>query len=59
MNFSNWIETTIGILIALHALAAIIVNITPTPKDNEILSKAYRWIIEPLAGIVNKNKVKK
>ena len=54
----NWIETTVTILIALHALATIIVNITPTPKDNAILSKVYGWIIEPLAGIVFKNKVK-
>ena len=54
----NWIETTVTILIALHALATIIVNITPTPKDNEILSKVYGWIIEPLAGIVMKKKVK-
>ena len=54
----NWIETTVGILVALHALATIIVNITPTPKDNAFLSKIYGWIIEPLAGIVFKNKVK-
>lgn len=45
--------------LAIHAAAAIIVNITPTPKDNEALGRfgrvvanGYR-VIEMLAGIVS------
>lgn len=48
----------------VHAAALIIVNITPTPKDNEFLEGAsnrvngfYR-VIEMLAGIFNSNRVK-
>ena len=40
-------------LFAVHAAAVAIVNLTPTPKDDEFVSKAYR-VIEILAGIVNK-----
>ncbi|MGA1710419.1 MAG: hypothetical protein ACO4CS_04040 [bacterium] len=43
----------LGVLFALHALAVAIVNLTPTPKDDEIVSKAYR-LIEILAGLVTK-----
>jgi len=50
----------VTLAIALHGLAVVIVNMTPTPKDNERLSevarvvvKAYR-AIEILAGIVSK-----
>ena len=45
-------------LTAIHALAVAIVNLTPTPKDNEALAgfqrgvvKAYR-LIEIVAGII-------
>lgn len=48
----------VALAIALHGVALVIVNITPTPKDNEALSntrrlavKLYR-AIELLAGIV-------
>ena len=48
----------------LHAAALVIVNITPTPRDNEILNgvqgsvkKGYR-LIEIFAGIFNSGKVK-
>tara|TARA_Y100000004_G_C8648053_1_gene299911 strand:- start:162 stop:347 length:186 start_codon:yes stop_codon:yes gene_type:complete len=40
-------------LFAVHAAAVAIVNLTPTPKDDEFVAKAYR-VIEILAGIVNK-----
>lgn len=40
-------------LVAAHALAVFIVNLTPTPKDDAIVSKAYTWI-EFIAGIVTK-----
>jgi hypothetical protein len=40
-------------LFAVHAAAVAIVNLTPTPKDDEFVAKVYR-VIEILAGIVNK-----
>ena len=49
----------IALVVAIHGVALVIVNITPTPKDNEALGnfsrmvvKAYR-AIEILAGIVS------
>ena len=49
----------ITLAIAIHGIALAIVNLTPTPKDNEALNtyavlvvKAYR-AIEILAGIVS------
>jgi hypothetical protein len=48
----------VSLFMALHAAAMIIVNLTPTPKDNEALGdfgrlvvKAYR-LVEVIAGIV-------
>ena len=50
----NWILENAGqlfqIVIAAHALALLIVNLTPTPKDNEILAKLYKGI-EWVAGV--------
>lgn len=43
----------LGALFAIHAAALAIVNLTPTPKDDEVVSKFYR-IIEVLAGIVTR-----
>jgi hypothetical protein len=43
----------IAALIAVHAAAVAIVNLTPTPKDDEVVGKIYR-VIEILAGIVTK-----
>jgi hypothetical protein len=45
------------LLIAAHALAIAVVNLTDTPKDNEYVAKAYRYI-EFAAGIVRAQKVK-
>ena len=49
----------VALAVALHGVALVIVNMTPTPKDNEALDnyrrivvKAYR-AIEILAGIVS------
>lgn len=42
-----------GVLFAIHAAALAIVNLTPTPKDNEAVAKYYR-ILEILAGIVTR-----
>jgi len=48
----------VALAVAIHGLALVIVNMTPTPKDNQALStyarlvvKTYR-AIEILAGIV-------
>lgn len=49
----------VALAVAIHGLALVIVNMTPTPKDNQALStyarlvvKTYR-AIEILAGIVS------
>ena len=49
----------IALVVAIHGVALVIVNMTPTPKDNEALSnyrriavKLYR-AIEILAGIIS------
>ncbi len=46
------LELTVAVLLAAHALALVIVNLTSTPTDNEVLAKIYRWI-EILAGFVS------
>ena len=52
------IPEIIALIVAVHGVAVVIVNITPTPKDNEALDtvtrigvKCYR-AIEILAGII-------
>jgi hypothetical protein len=49
----------IALAVAIHGVALAVVNLTPTPKDNEALDsyarvvvKAYR-VIEILAGIIS------
>jgi len=55
----NWItensEKIISLVAALHVVALLIVNLTPTPKDNEIYGKIYGWV-EKIAGIFSKAK---
>jgi hypothetical protein len=48
----HWAEI-LALGAALHGVALIIVNLTPTPKDNEIYGKLYK-IIEIVAGIVTR-----
>ncbi len=43
----------VAALFAVHAAAVIVVNLTPTPKDDAYVAKFYRFI-EILAGIVTK-----
>lgn len=52
-NFITDLETLLKILFAIHALALLIVNLTPTKKDDEVVAWYYR-AIEILAGIVTK-----
>jgi hypothetical protein len=48
----------VALAVALHGVALVIVNLTPTPKDNEALGNARRVVVklyravEILAGIV-------
>lgn len=52
-----FLAEALQLLVAAHALALAIVNMTDTPKDNELVAKAYKYI-EFLAGIVKPSKVK-
>jgi hypothetical protein len=45
------------IVLAGHAVALAIVNMTDTPKDNEMVATVYKYI-EFAAGIVKPSKVK-
>jgi hypothetical protein len=53
---NNWAEVA-GVAGALHILALAIVNLTPTPKDDEIYGKAYK-VVEMIAGIISKTAKK-
>lgn len=59
-NTMDRVADYIALAVALHGAALVWVNMTPTPKDNERLSKysklvvkIYR-VIEILAGVVSK-----
>jgi hypothetical protein len=45
----NW-ETIVALIVAIHGVALLVVNLTPTPKDDEILAKGYR-VLELVAGL--------
>lgn len=55
----------VALAVAIHGLALVIVNLTPTPKDNAALSAASKLVvrgyrvIELLAGIVDSCRVKR
>jgi hypothetical protein len=44
-------------LVAAHALALFIVNLTPTPTDNLWLARIYKYV-EFAAGIIKPKNVK-
>jgi hypothetical protein len=52
-QFIAHIQQLLIVLLATHAVAVAIVNITPTPKDDETVAKIYK-VIEVLAGIITK-----
>lgn len=52
-HFFTNVQQLLTILLATHGLAIVIVNLTPTPKDDVFVAKAYR-AIEILAGIITK-----
>jgi hypothetical protein len=43
-------DTVLTVAVSAHALAIAIVNLTPTPKDDKIVKRAYT-VIEAAAGI--------
>jgi hypothetical protein len=47
------VEGIFAVLFAIHAAALAIVNLTPTPKDDAIVSRVY-GVLEVLAGIFTK-----
>lgn len=49
---ANWSQILTAIA-AIHAAALVIVNLTKTPKDDEVLTRVYR-VVEILAGVVTK-----
>lgn len=44
------LDAIFAVILATHAVAVGIVNLTPTPKDDAIVAKVYT-VIESLAGI--------
>lgn len=47
------VEGIITVVIAAHALALAVVNLTPTPKDDAVVAKIYT-VIEWIAGVVTR-----
>jgi hypothetical protein len=52
-NLLGNVKSLVEILIAIHGVALLIVNLTPTQKDNEAVAKYYR-VVEILAGIITR-----
>lgn len=50
----------VALAVAIHGLALVVVNLTPTPKDNDALDGAAKVVVkvyravEILAGIVSR-----
>jgi len=55
LEIVQWVQghltEIMSVVLAAHALAVAIVNLTPTPKDNELVASIYTKI-EWLAGII-------
>lgn len=47
------LSTVLTGTLAAHALALFVVNLTPTPRDDQVVRKVYT-VIEWVAGIVSK-----
>lgn len=52
-NLLSNAKSLVEILIAVHGVALLIVNLTPTQRDNEAVAKYYR-VVEILAGIITR-----
>ena len=48
----HWNDIVV-VLSSLHIIALTIVNLTPTPKDDEAYSKVYK-AVEKIAGVITK-----
>jgi hypothetical protein len=46
----------IGVAVVAHPVASAITALTPTPHDDKILGKLYKYILEPLALVVYRAK---
>lgn len=57
LNYIPFLDEGLEIILALHAVALVIVNMTDTPTDNKLLATVYRYV-EIVAGIVRSSKVK-
>lgn len=53
LNTIPYLPEVCTLLLAAKVLAGTIVNMTPTPKDDEWFAKGYKYI-EFIAGIVTK-----
>lgn len=59
-NTMDRVADYVALAVALHGAALVWVNMTPTPKDNERLSKYSKLVVkiyrvtEILAGVVSK-----
>ncbi len=51
MAFFEHFQTFLTVAGAAHGFALVICNLTKTPKDDEVLAKAYK-VIEFFAGII-------
>lgn len=52
-NLISNAQRLLEILLAVHGVAILIVNLTPTKRDDQAVATYYR-IIEVLAGIVTR-----
>lgn len=52
-NLLSNAKSLVEILIAVHGVALLIVNLTPTQRDNEAVATYYR-VVEILAGIITR-----
>lgn len=50
-TYLPYVNAALDFLVYAHLAALVIVNATVTPKDNEILAKAYGYV-EVLAGLI-------
>ncbi len=50
--YVHW-DVILAYIAAIHGIAAVIVNLTPTPRDDEFLAKYY-GALEKIAGIITK-----
>lgn len=55
MSVTDWVILSV---VVLHFVASAYVNLTDTPDDNSLYGKVYHYLVEPLAGVLIKHKVK-